>query len=583
MLLSDRAQASTAVNRRRFLQFAGALAGASALAGCSSGTPDPTGTPTGVAGVDPIQLGPDTPGVLYPDGYVGPRASEKAPFYEGSKTFRVVVKQDATVVGDWNQNDFTTWLEERTGLKVEFDAVLTSTDGATDLTRINAMLASGDLPDAFLGIPFSDDQISLYGQQGVFAPLQGLIETYAPETRRAMQDYEDLRSRTTALDGQIYQMKALSDGYHTRVGSGRAFINQAYLDAIGADMPTTTDELRDVLLELRASDPSPEGNIIPFAANVPQIDRFIMNAFLYNPGGGTGGGWLTVDQGEVRFAPSRDEWREGLRYMRSLAEDGLITSTTFQMTGEDLLTAGNQGRLGLVVGALYWGIFIDITDETGTWTDYTCVPPIAGPSDSRQVHWNYYSQFESNLVITSACEEPEALVQWADYQMEAEAMLRSYGGVMDETWRWASEGQTGINGEQAIWQTDQYPAPTGVGWHLNSIMYQSKDWRLGQFSDPEKLNFESLLYRETEMYEPFQQPREQQLPPLLFDESSAGEKADTAVSLGNFVNQSLAKFVLGDLDVDSDGDWTDYTGELERIGLARYLEIYQSAYEARPL
>ena len=57
-------------------------------------------------------------------------------------------------------------------MNIKFQTVVTvGPDGSQDMTKVNAMLAAGDLPDAFMGIPFTRDQLSLYGQQGAFIPL----------------------------------------------------------------------------------------------------------------------------------------------------------------------------------------------------------------------------------------------------------------------------------------------------------------------------------------------------------------------------------------------------------------------------
>ena len=48
------------------------------------------------------------------------------------------------MIGDWNDNDFTRWLEERTGVKVRFKRILaTGSDGSIDLTKINACRRRG--------------------------------------------------------------------------------------------------------------------------------------------------------------------------------------------------------------------------------------------------------------------------------------------------------------------------------------------------------------------------------------------------------------------------------------------------------
>lgn len=182
------------------------------LTGCSSEGDGGGGTDGGRDKPDvQVSAAPETEGVNYPAEYVGPRATQKKPFTDGSKAFTVVVPQDSTVVGDWNKNEFTAWLEKRTGLKVEFKGI--SLAGG-DMTKVNAMIAAGDLPDAFLPVPFTRDQVSLYGQQGVFAPLDDHISTYAIELQQAMKDYPDLKPLSTSSDGKIYRFPTLNDCAH---------------------------------------------------------------------------------------------------------------------------------------------------------------------------------------------------------------------------------------------------------------------------------------------------------------------------------------------------------------------------------
>ncbi|MFC7622128.1 hypothetical protein [Microlunatus sp. GCM10028923] len=575
------------LGRRSVLRAAGLGLGAVALPGaltaCTGAPPAAEQSPAGLPDVPQRQLGPETDGVPYPKDYVGPRASRKEPIHDGSRTFRVVVPQDAQNVGDWNKNAMTTWFQERTGVKVEFEAVLITGPNGTDLTKVNAMLASGELPDAFLGIPFTDDQISLYGQQGTFVALDDLIETYAPEARRMFAEYPDWRGLTTAADGRRYQLRGINDCYHCRVGEGRAFVNRRYVDAVGGAMPKTTAEFRELLQLFKAKDPSGTGKIIPFTGSASNsLDRLVMNAFLDNPGGTQSGGWIRLVDGRVDFVADKPEWREGLRFLRSLADDGTLTREAFTLTDQELLEAGNQGRLG-AVRAYYWGQFVEIDYQDGArWRDYAGLPPLEGPAGVRFAAWDHFGYGGELLVITSACSDPAILVQWADAQIELEAATRASSGVKGENWDWAEPGDKSLVGDQAINKIYSYPAPAGTGWSYFPIIYNSSDLRLAQFSDPKNPNFEADLYQVTTEYEPFAAPKESQLPPLIFDEATAAQKADTAVSIESHVKQHLAKFAIGELDINDDAAWNGYTETLQAMGLTGYLDLHQQAYDARP-
>jgi len=582
-------RAASGFSRRSFLQFAGAGLGAAAtpglLAACTTHHSATTGAPHGIKGVKPLQLGAETRSILYPSGYVGPKARSVARIHDGSKTFRIVVPQNAEVIGDWNKNAFTKWLEARTGVKVEFDAILTNNpDGSQDLTKVNAMLASGDLPDAFLAIPFTTNEISVYGQQGVFIPLDDYIQTYAPQTRAAFTDYPDWRALTAASDNKLYQLKTLVDCFHCRISLARAFVNKKYVEAVGGVIPATTDDLRELLKLFKAKDPTPHHNIIPFAGSVfNTIDRYIMGSFLYNPGGDQNGGWLRLNNGKVEFVANTDEWRQALQFLRQLSDDGTIGTELFTMTDDALLAAGNQRRIGFA-RAYAWGLFIDV-EYTGeqAWKDYVPVPPLKGPNGVQVAPWEYYNyNGGSSLIITKKCSNPEILVQWADAQMELEATLA--GGLGPRStgdFGWAKAGQKGMSGKQAIFYQTTYPPPVGKGWNSWSIGYQSNDFRLALAVDTHP-SFEPALYEASVPYKRLAEPKEWQLPPVLFDSASAAQIADMAVSISSHVTQSMAKFATGQTDINNNGAWNSYVDAFKKIGLSNYLSLYQKAYDARP-
>jgi len=580
---------ASGVSRRDLIRFGvgvGVAAAASPmlLAACGGGDDDTGGeTPQGLEGVPKKELGAETSGVQYPENYVGPKARELKTFADGQQTFRVVVPVDTVVTGDWNKNSFTKYMEEKTGLKVQFQTVTTSGPNGTDMTKVNAMLAAGDLPDAFLGIPFTRDQLSLYGSQGVFTPLDDLIETYAPQMRQAMTDYPDLRQLNKGTDGKTYTFTGLNDCYHCSISPGRALIYQPWLDKLNLEMPKTTEDLRNVLKAFKDEDPNGEGNAIPFAAGKDNaIDRYFMNAFLYNPGEP----WLRLDNEKVDFVANKPQWREALKYLRSLYDDGLLGNDVFSMTGEAMTRLGNNpgyARLGFV-RAYYWGSFIDITYKGGDrWRDYVPVPPLEGPDQTRIAAWGHYVAYgTAGMQISSKVTNPELLVQWADHQMELETTVFGYGGTPNKNWTWAKAGQKGINDKQAIYALDIWPAPVGTSWNQYSVMYRTNDFRLCQFADPKNPNFEKDLYEASTIYEPFKSEKEWELPPVIFDEAQAAQNADTATSLSNHVKQSMAQFATGKKDINDDAAWDSYLKDMDKMGLPAYLANYQQAYDNRP-
>jgi putative aldouronate transport system substrate-binding protein len=576
------------VDRREFVTRAfatGASAGAiaAALAGGLSISPAAAQTPS--AGGGPI----------LPDGWVGPLPSTPAKVTEEPVTLRVVVPQRQQV-GDWATNAFTLWYEERTGVHLEFQEVA----GTADEQRavVNAMIAGGDLPDIFLEMPFNPSQLLLYGSQGLFIPLNDLIEEHGVLIKQVFAEYPSTQQLITSTDGNIYAMPDVNDCYHCR-NPRKLWINQEWLDAVGLAVPQTTDELLAVYQAFKEQDPNGDGsaNEIPLmsatdtwvgsAVSRGSLDPYFMGAFLYNPGEP----WLVLNAEEkVDFTANKDAWREGLKFLNQLYADGFIAPETFSQIGEQLIQVGNNPDVPILGSAPggYWGVFLTIDQNTegARWEQYVTVPPLAGPDGTRVGAWDHYGGIaDGAFVVTNACQTPDIAVKWADGLYELEAVCRAYAGVLGEDWRWAEEGEIGINGKQGVWKqlvTWASDAMRGHWWDQAGVMYRSSDFRLGEVVDPATPTFEKPLYEETlNNYFPYAQDQALQLPPLTLTEEQAGMAGEIATTITNHVNASTAQFITGGLDPNDDGAWNDYIGTLDAMGLAQYLEVQQQAYEAK--
>lgn len=572
-------------SRRTLLSGAlGLGATVAGVAGCtgSNGASQEAGRPVVAPSVTPAAK---KAGIPYPEGYVGPVARELTPITTEKTTFTIVVPQDV-MVGDWSKNAFTQWLERATGIRIKFRQVAGA--GSDMMTKVNAMIAAGDLPDAFLGVPFTRTQLYIYGQQGLFIDQSPHIDAYALNLRQMVKDYPGAEKLMVTPDKKIYSFPDLNDCYHCRSGAGRSWIHTGWLDKVGLAMPQNTEEFREVLTAFKKADPAGGGRTIPFGSqrDVP-LDTFFMNAFLYNPGAP----WLVVNDGKVDVTYTKDEWREGLRYLRGLYGDGLFNKDVFTATGDQYRRYGTAAGGSWLGGSRgnFWGdwMTIDEKNPNAEWREYEALPSLEGPNGVRFAAWdfNFHLKVSSSypgvpLVITKNCQRPDLLVRWADAQLDLEAILRKYAGP---NWEWAKKGELGINGKQALYgltATWGSSALTGKTWAQYGPMYRSSDFRLGERINPKQPTFEKPLYEQSKKaYEPHKQPPEQQFPPVTYTADQAAVDAETRTNLEAEVRLSLAKFVTGQLDVNDDGTWKDYLQRIERIGVKTFLDTQQLAYE----
>ena len=170
------------------------------------------------------------------------------PLTEEPVSFSVVAMQNAGV-SSFDDNRYTDWLEEKTNVHIDWQLVPEEEAEG----QLNLMLASGDIPEMIFGI-VTPSQQALYGAQGLFLPLNDLIEEHAPNLKKAFEIYPGMREVLTAPDGNIYGMMTLEDCYHCSM-SQKLWIYQPWLDALGLEMPATTDRVRAGAAGLQGAGP----------------------------------------------------------------------------------------------------------------------------------------------------------------------------------------------------------------------------------------------------------------------------------------------------------------------------------------
>ncbi|MGH2557998.1 MAG: extracellular solute-binding protein [Thermomicrobiales bacterium] len=558
------------LSRREF------VAGALAL-GISAGAVDAVLASGGQADVPGGARAQGTPPVSGP--------THTYPLTEETVTFRIAVPANP-LVEDFATNTFTAWYEEKTNVHLEWDIV----PSQEAQTRLNVMLASGDYPDLLMNFSPSPALQQVYGAQGVFLSMNDLIEQHGLHFKQVVEEYPRTLDVVTAADGGIYALPMVTDCDHCSMWH-KLWIYQPWLDQLGLAMPQTTEEYAAALRAFKEQDANGNGqdDEIPLVSAVQSaatsLDSFFMNAFIANPGGDAD--WLSVQDGAVTAVYATPQWQAGLTYLAGLYAEGLISPETFTQDQDQLRRLGNNPEAPIVgsVPGVSPAAYMDINSlEGGRWTDYVTAPPLQGPDGVRFAAYDPYNPFRlGNFIISSACENPELAFQWADGLYEVETTMRSVFGVPGENWRWAEEGEVGIDGRPAIWKRlSSFAGVQNFCWRPTGPTYRPNWLRLGEAIDPAEAdhNLEAILFRETKNnYAPYQQPAEMVLPPLFFTEEQAQQVAEMGTTIKDYVEQTFASAIIGQFDID--GQWEEYLATLEGMGLPQYLQIHQEVYDAR--
>ena len=503
-------------------------------------------------------------------------------------TLEVMIVDPGT---DYEDNRFTRWLEERTGVVPEFVPV----PRRDSMQKLNIVVASGDLPEVLVGWRLQAAQIAELGSLGVLVPLNDYIDDVGYHIPQWMERYPSIRSQITALDGNIYSIPMFNQCYHCSMGN-KLWINEAWLRALDLPMPETTEELYRTLLAFKERDPNGNGvaDEVPLSAaqahrdylnSVYSIIPVLMNPFVDVPSGfNNQSGMVWVDDGRVTVSYRADGWREGLRFIQRLYRADLLDPESFIMDRQQLtqLAESEVQVLGAAPGLENPAQYLS---ESGYYRDYTVVPSLAGPSGQRYSSWNPYAGVQpGRFMITSAARNPEVAFRWADtfWDTSYEATLRAFYGDEGSQWRWASSDEVGINGERAVWA--QIPQPdTDVtlnrdGWGSTPGTFRDAAFRLGRVRSGDPHDVETVLFEQTrDKLAPYRPDIAMILPPIQFTTQEAEVVTDIETTINRFVVQATAEFIVGTRDIDR--EWEQYVDDLNRMGLDELIRIYQIAYD----
>ncbi len=513
------------------------------------------------------------------------------PIVEEPITLNVLMLGHA-IVEDFNTNTFTQWYSERTGINIDFNIAPPNEEQEI----FNLTIASGDLPDIIVGFTVDPSTLALYGPQGLFVPLNDLIDAHGHFIHEVFEGSPQVRPLITSPDGVIYGLPQVNECYHCFYAQ-RAWINQDWLDNVGMSLPETTDQLVDVLTAFKEQDANGNGDPndeIPLAGATTgwntNIDGFLMNPFAFSEFLGQNR-YFEINEGVISTTANTEGFREGLHYLNQLYAAGLFGEESFTQPADQvkqLIEGGDAPSIGMVLAGAH-SVFSNIGGDR--WQRYVAVPPLEGPTGLKQAPYNPWGVGSGQCVISAKTEHPEAAFKWCEGLYERETTLRSVFGIPqweaeaageEGQWRWAEEGEPALGPEfESIWRRlSTFGSLQNVHWAQRGPSYRPNHLRLGEVRREDAAGLEVVLYEETKSkIEAHARDIADVIPPLAFTVAQATELADLRLGVNDFIAQMTAEFVLGRTDIDA--GWDGYVAALDGYGLNRIVEIYQAAYDAQ--
>ncbi len=488
------------------------------------------------------------------------------PLAEEPITVQVMFKRNASHPQDFSDMWWVKHTAELTNITFQFELV--ESDAWND--RKALAFISGDYPEVFFADITSDDEL-LYGYEGKLIDLLPLIKEYAPNILELYEAFPDVVQGTMHENGAIYVLPMISYAPRSAVPHCTT-INQEWLDAVGLEIPTNTDELYTVLKAFKEKDPNGNGQ----ADEIPLSMQSTSNDFILYAFGFTDLEHDIID-GQYVYVPAQDHYREYLTYMHKLYSEGLIDNEYFSQDSTKLQSKLAGGLVGMPQQS--------VTALVPDYEKYVAVPALTSPVCDTPVWPETSINYQRNvacLAITDQCEHPEEVIKFANWLVTTEASLAvRLGPSQEESEDGYGYTYESTDGKHAYGATRTFPdeyasyynyrmsqtvmfAPAYINPLVDDVVVGSDD----------KNNWQTKLWNDSGVYSV------RRTVYALQNKHTDEELTDLAyyIDLDNYVESMRAKFIRGDVEIN-DETWADYLKNLEAYGMNEMVALRQAGYE----
>lgn len=434
--------------------------------------------------------------------------------------------------------------------------------------QVNLTFASDDEGGVILTSILSDALVSQYSASGMFLPLDEYInEDIMPNLCKMFEKHPSAKAVATMPDGHIYALPNYI-GIQSQFLESIIYINKVWLDKLNLEIPTTTDELYEVLKAFKTMDPNGNGEADEIPISFITNDAYSMPEALLSCWGlstkpGKFDSYLDVENGEVKFTPIEDAWKEMIKYYNKLYTEGLLDQEALTHVGSVF-----QSKLDAPTSLI--GVVWSISNPMANADEYVAIPPIHAPGYEVKWHVNPGGLgLKNRAAITRKCTDVEGALRWLDTCYDEKNTIENFYGAVGDTLR-LEDGMYKFNEpeggkELSIWCTERTLNSTGLPGVI-------EDESIGTL-----LEASSIFTAKKDAYEMYAPYVDDEIWTRPYYSNEQIERIGTLqTDIFNIVGQNMAAWISGKSDVTA--DWDAYVQSLYNVGLEEYLQITQEAY-----
>ena len=521
------------------------------------------------------------------------------PIWTGSEpaVIRVLTPENAKVI--WEDNEYTKWIEESCNVKLEF-TFLPTTDTAA---KFAAMVAADELKDFdVINYQLSLTNAKMYADQGAIRDVsdffaEGLAVNCDAAVAKHPEQY--LISSITTAEGQIFGVPKIQIAPQNET-KYKMWINKGWLDNLGLDFPTTTEEFYDMLVAFKEEDANGNGDPddeIPFITSTGfggTATKFLTNSFVFE---GDGDMFLLDADGNVTVSYIQDGWFEACDYLKQLCDEGLLSPDSFTYNNDALkaVACAEEDIVGVVTNSscAFMG---QATDPIRL--RYYPIEPLVGPEG---LHYSAYaaSATQTCWMVTPWAKNPELCFRVGDFQFCEEGYLRGRYGIEPDNWMYVEDYMAehpnvtlelliaGDHEKKYVMYNDiRDQTVNNLYWYEHMPYYAGDvDFENCYVADDGEGNLtnwdNNATVRQntiTGYYQAVKPGADVYVPALAYSTEELAVLAEYQSTIRTYVNEQRTKYIIGD-ESDLDDPEVFKKNLYESFGLQDILDIANAAYQ----
>jgi len=311
----------------------------------------------------------------------------------------------------WDNNRWSRLIKDKLNidLKVSFTA-----DSSTDAykNKLNAVIASGDLPDVF---KTQDANVFLQlAQNGQLADLTDVFNRYATDSVKEYATRFADSFKGATIDGKLYAIPRMNDNFHE---APFLWIRDDWLKNTNSQPPKTIEEMVELARKFATGDPDGNGingDTYGLALNKDLIRQnhgsILGLVSAFGVPGRDESVFYRDEQGKMTFAWIQPNMKKALAVLADMYKQGLINKEFTTKDESALVEDITSGKIGMAYGS-NWGTWYPYNNVYKK--DGVIVHPYPIPTEPG---YDYKIGIESNAVgqmtmVSANYKHPEAVIK----------------------------------------------------------------------------------------------------------------------------------------------------------------------------